>query len=64
MGELGVTDFAICGIATDAGVLKTALDAFEFGFMPWVVRDAVAENPTKFGISPGRGDLAVAAATA
>ncbi|WP_280431477.1 isochorismatase family protein [Nocardia brasiliensis] len=36
----------LCGIATDACVLKTALDAFERGYVPWVVRDAVASNAT------------------
>lgn len=45
--ELGVTDVVICGIATDACVFKTALDAFEQGFTPWVVRDAVASNATR-----------------
>ncbi|MEV0712756.1 isochorismatase family cysteine hydrolase [Nocardia aurea] len=44
---LDVTDLVICGIATDACVLKSALDAFEFGFTPWVVRDAVASNATR-----------------
>ncbi|MEV6073374.1 isochorismatase family cysteine hydrolase [Nocardia sp. NPDC052001] len=47
LGELDVTDLIICGIATDACVLKTALDAFERGFVPWVVRDAVASNATR-----------------
>jgi nicotinamidase-related amidase len=45
--SLDVTDLVICGIATDACVLKTALDAFEFGYTPWVVRDAVASNATR-----------------
>ncbi|MGV9639309.1 cysteine hydrolase family protein [Nocardia rhamnosiphila] len=45
--RLDVTDLVICGIATDACVLKTALDAFEFGYTPWVVRDAVASNATR-----------------
>lgn len=47
LSELGVTDLVICGIATDACVLKTALDAFERGYVPWVVRDAVASNATR-----------------
>ncbi|WP_433603746.1 cysteine hydrolase family protein (plasmid) [Nocardia sp. CA-135953] len=47
LGELDVTDLIICGIATDACVLKTALDAFELGYVPWVVRDAVASNATR-----------------
>lgn len=45
--ELDVTELVICGIATDACVLKTALDAFEQGYVPWVVRDAVASNATR-----------------
>ncbi|MFI5783774.1 isochorismatase family cysteine hydrolase [Nocardia sp. NPDC051570] len=45
--ELNVTDLVICGIATDACVLKTALDAFEMDFTPWVIRDAVASNATR-----------------
>ncbi|MFI2561892.1 cysteine hydrolase family protein [Nocardia farcinica] len=44
---LGVTDLVVCGIATDACVLKTALDAFEHGYTPWVLRDAVASNATR-----------------
>ena len=44
---LDVSDLVICGIATDACVLKTALDAFELGYTPWVVRDAVASNATR-----------------
>ncbi|WP_223273940.1 cysteine hydrolase family protein [Nocardia cerradoensis] len=47
LAELDVTDLVICGIATDACVLKTALDAFELGFTPWVLRDAVASNATR-----------------
>lgn len=47
LSELGVTDLVICGIATDACVLKTAIDAFERGYVPWVVRDAVASNATR-----------------
>ncbi|MFI5541548.1 cysteine hydrolase family protein [Nocardia sp. NPDC051900] len=47
LGRLDVTDLIICGIATDACVLKTALDAFELGYVPWVVRDAVASNATR-----------------
>ncbi|WP_218028563.1 isochorismatase family cysteine hydrolase [Nocardia yamanashiensis] len=47
LDELDITDLVICGIATDACVLKTALDAFERGYVPWVVRDAVASNATR-----------------
>jgi nicotinamidase-related amidase len=34
----------ICGVATDACVLKTAVDAFEHGLTPVVVHDACASN--------------------
>jgi nicotinamidase-related amidase len=40
----GFTDLLICGIATDGCVLKTALDAFEAGYTPWVLSDACASN--------------------
>jgi nicotinamidase-related amidase len=45
--RLGVGEVVLCGIATDACVLKTAIDAFELGYIPWVVRDAVASNSTR-----------------
>lgn len=45
--RLGATDLVICGIATDACVWKTTIDAFERGLVPWVVRDAVASNATR-----------------
>src|SRR5690606_36215383 len=32
---LDVTDLVICGIAADACVLKTTVDAFELGYTPW-----------------------------
>lgn len=38
------TDLLICGIATDGCVLKTAVDAFEAGYTPWVLRDASASH--------------------
>lgn len=44
---LDVTDLVICGIATDACVLKTTVDAFELGYTPWVISDAVASNATR-----------------
>ncbi|MEU4345436.1 isochorismatase family cysteine hydrolase [Nocardia sp. NPDC023852] len=47
LSALDVTDLIICGIATDACILKTALDAFEHGYTPWVIRDAVASNATR-----------------
>jgi nicotinamidase-related amidase len=40
----GFTDLLICGIATDGCVLKTALDAFDAGYTPWVLADACASN--------------------
>lgn len=41
------TDLYLCGIATDGCVLKTALDAFDSGFTPWVIEDACASNATR-----------------
>jgi nicotinamidase-related amidase len=41
-----ISDLYICGIATDGCVLKTALDAFEKGYTPWVLADACASNAT------------------
>lgn len=38
------TNFAICGIATDSCVLKTAADAFELGYTPFVLNDACASH--------------------
>lgn len=42
--EHGWTDLLLCGIATDGCVLKTAVDAFEAGYTPWVLRDACASH--------------------
>ncbi len=42
MRRLATTDVAIAGIATNACVLKTALDVFEAGLTPWVIADACA----------------------
>jgi nicotinamidase-related amidase len=42
--EHGWRTFVICGIATDSCVLKTAIDAFELGYTPIVVTDAVASH--------------------
>lgn len=42
----GITDLYICGIATDGCVLATALAAFDAGFVPWVLTDAIASNAT------------------
>lgn len=46
LAEQGFTDLFICGIATDGCILKTTLDAFELGYTPWVLADAVASNAT------------------
>lgn len=35
---------AICGVATDGCVLKTAVDAFERGLLPLVISDACASH--------------------
>jgi nicotinamidase-related amidase len=40
----GWTDLAFCGLATEGCVLKSAVDAFERGYTPWVVHDASASN--------------------
>jgi nicotinamidase-related amidase len=40
----GWTDLVFCGIATESCVLKSAVDAFERGFAPWIVTDATASD--------------------
>nr|WP_165985112.1 isochorismatase family cysteine hydrolase [Streptomyces sp. YIM 98790] len=40
----GWTDLVFCGIATESCVLKSAADAFERGFAPWIVTDACASD--------------------
>lgn len=40
------TDLMICGISTDSCVLKTVMDAFDGGYIPWVLSDACASNAT------------------
>lgn len=40
----GWTDIYICGIDTECCVLKTAVDAFERGYTPWVLTDACASH--------------------
>lgn len=42
--EGGWTDLVFCGIATESCVLKSAVDAFEMGYTPWVVHDASASH--------------------
>lgn len=44
---MNVTDVLVCGIATDGCVLKTVLDAFEAGYVPWLLADACASNATR-----------------
>jgi nicotinamidase-related amidase len=38
------SDLVFCGIATDSCVLKSAVDAFEHGYGPWIVTDACASD--------------------
>jgi nicotinamidase-related amidase len=38
------TDLVFCGVATDSCVLKSAADAFEHGYGPWIVTDACASD--------------------
>ena len=40
----GWTDLVFCGVATESCVLKSAADAFERGFTPWIVTDACASD--------------------
>lgn len=40
----GWSDLVFCGIATDSCVLKSAADAFEREFTPWIVTDACASD--------------------
>jgi nicotinamidase-related amidase len=40
----GWTDLVFCGIATESCVLKSAADAFERGYAPWLVTDASASD--------------------
>jgi nicotinamidase-related amidase len=40
----GWTDLVFCGVATESCVLKSAVDAFERDFTPWVVTDASASH--------------------
>ena len=42
--QAGWTDLVFCGIATESCVLKSAVDAFEDGYAPWVVTDACASD--------------------
>jgi nicotinamidase-related amidase len=40
----GWTNLVFCGLDTDTCVLKSAVDAFERGYTPWLVRDASASH--------------------
>ncbi|MGW4855317.1 isochorismatase family protein [Streptomyces sp. NPDC004288] len=40
----GWTDLVFCGIATESCVLKSAADAFEHDYAPWIVTDACASD--------------------
>jgi nicotinamidase-related amidase len=40
----GWTDLLFCGIATESCVLKSAVDAFEQHYTPWIVTDASGSN--------------------
>lgn len=42
--EHGWSDLVFCGIATESCVLKSAADAFEHGYGPWIVTDACASD--------------------
>lgn len=44
VASAGWSDLVFCGVATDGCVLKSAADAFERGYTPWVVRDACASH--------------------
>ena len=44
VSKQGWKTFGICGIATDSCVLKTAVDAFELGYTPYVLADACASH--------------------
>lgn len=44
VAERGWTDLVFCGIATESCVLKSAVDAFELGYTPWVLTDASASH--------------------
>lgn len=42
--ENGWHDLVFCGVATESCVLKSATDAFEHGYGPWIVTDACASD--------------------
>ncbi|MFI0718322.1 isochorismatase family cysteine hydrolase [Streptomyces sp. NPDC021224] len=44
LAETDWTDLVFCGIATESCVLKSAADAFERGYAPWVLVDSSASD--------------------
>jgi nicotinamidase-related amidase len=44
VSDHGWTDLHICGIDTEACVLKIAVDAFERNLTPWIIADASASD--------------------
>lgn len=44
VAEHGWTDLVFCGVATESCVLKSAVDAFEHGYGPWIATDACASD--------------------
>jgi nicotinamidase-related amidase len=40
----GWSDLVFCGVDTDSCVLKSALDAFELGYTPWIATDATSSH--------------------
>lgn len=44
LAEGGFTDLVFCGLDTDTCVLKSAVDAFERDYTPWLLRDACASH--------------------
>lgn len=54
----GWSHLVFCGVDTDSCVLKSALDAFELGYTPWIATDATASHA---GTALHEAGLAVAA---
>ncbi len=44
ISRAGWTGLLFCGVATESCVLKSAADAFEHGYAPWIVTDACASD--------------------
>jgi nicotinamidase-related amidase len=47
LARLGTDEVLVCGIATEACVLKTVLDLFERNIKPWVVENLCASDQEK-----------------